>query len=77
MTVDELLELPDDAEWQYEVVDGRLVRMPASRWEAARVALRLAAALFTYVEDHGLGEMTGRDVRSDAGGRANADGSRA
>ncbi len=61
MTVDELLELPDDAEWQYEVVDGRLVRMPGSGFDAARIALRLASALLIYVEDHGLGAVTGAD----------------
>ena len=29
MTVDDLLTLPDDG-WQYELVDGRLVRMAGS-----------------------------------------------
>jgi Uma2 family endonuclease len=61
MTVDELLALPDDAAWQYELVEGRLVRMPASGFDAARVALRLAAALLAYVEDHSLGAVTGAD----------------
>jgi Uma2 family endonuclease len=61
MTVDDLLALPDDADWQYEVVDGRLVRMPGSGWEATRIALRLASVLLTYVEDRGLGAVTGAD----------------
>ncbi len=58
MTVDDLLAMPDDAEWQYEVVEGRLVRTPASGFDAARIALRLAAALLAYVEDHSLGAVT-------------------
>lgn len=40
MTLDELLALPQD-EWMYELVEGRLVRMPASGGEASRIALRL------------------------------------
>lgn len=61
MTVDDLLALPRDADWQYEVVDGRLVRMPGSGFDAARIALRLASALLIYVEDRGLGAVTGAD----------------
>ena len=61
MTVDELLALPDDAEWQYEVVEGRLVRMPASGWEAARITTRLIIALGGFVEAHSLGALTGPD----------------
>jgi len=61
MTVDELLTLPDDAEWQYELVEGRLVRMPASGFDAARIAARLTAVLLTHVEDRGLGAVTGAD----------------
>ena len=61
MTVDDLLALPDDSEWQYEVVEGRLVRMPASGFGASQIALRLAAALLAFVEDRGLGAVTGAD----------------
>jgi Uma2 family endonuclease len=61
MTVDDLLAMPEDADWQYEVVDGRLVRMPGSGWEATRIAARLVAALLVYVEDRDLGAVTGAD----------------
>jgi Uma2 family endonuclease len=61
MTVDDLLALPDDAEWQYELVDGRLVRMPGSGWEAARITTRLIIALGGFVEAHSLGAVTGPD----------------
>ena len=61
MTVAELLALPEDACWQYELVEGRLVRMPASGFEASRIAGRLLAALLTFVEDRGLGAVTGPD----------------
>src|SRR5579863_4181078 len=61
MTVDELLALPDDGQWHYELVEGRLVRMPGSGWEAARIAARLVIALGGFVEAHNLGAVTGAD----------------
>jgi Uma2 family endonuclease len=64
MTLDELLALPQD-EWMYELVAGRLVRMPASGGEASRIAVRLAGALLNFVDDRGLGAVTGADGEFD------------
>jgi Uma2 family endonuclease len=60
-TIDDLLALPEDANWQYEVVDGRLVRMPASGWEASQIAARLIFALGTFVYPRNLGRISGAD----------------
>jgi Uma2 family endonuclease len=60
MTVDDLLALPDE-EWQYELVEGRLVRMPPSGGEASTIAVNIATALNTFVRRHGLGKVTGAD----------------
>ena len=60
MTVDELLALPDDG-WQYELVEGRLVRMPGSGYEASSIALNLASALIAFVRPRKLGGVTGAD----------------
>jgi Uma2 family endonuclease len=60
MTTEELLALPDDG-WQYELVEGRLVRMPPSGLDASTLALRLGGALIAYVEAHNLGRATGAD----------------
>jgi Uma2 family endonuclease len=60
MTVAEFAKMPDD-EWQYELVDGVLVRMPLSGGEASSIAVRLLSRLAVYVEDHGLGVVTGAD----------------
>jgi len=58
MTVDDLERLPDDG-WQYELVEGVLVRMPASGYEASNMAYRLGGRLSVFVEDHRLGGVTG------------------
>ena len=60
MTVDQLLALPQD-EWMYELVEGRLVRMPASGGEASAIAMRLGIALGIFVLPRGLGTITGAD----------------
>ncbi len=64
MTVDHLLALPQD-EWMYELVEGRLVRMPASGGDASAIAARLLIALGIFVEPRGLGTLTGADGEYD------------
>ena len=58
MTADELHDMPED-EWTYELVDRVLVRMPLSSFGASSVGMRLAIRLGAYVEDNGLGAITG------------------
>ena len=65
MTLDDLLAQPEDAQWQYELVEGRLVRMPASGGEASAIAARLLIALGIFVEPRGLGTLTGADGEYD------------
>lgn len=60
MTVAQMQALPDD-EWQYELVDGRLVRMPGSGSKASAIAINLAIALGAFVKAHKLGRVTGAD----------------
>jgi Uma2 family endonuclease len=57
MTVGELLALPDDSRWQYELVEGRLVRMPPPGGEHGEIALELAGALRDWVKPRGLGRV--------------------
>lgn len=61
MTIGELLALPDDTRWRYELVEGRLVRMPASGFEASNIVVDLAGALRAFVKPRGLGRVTGSD----------------
>lgn len=60
MTIEQMLALPDDG-WQYELVEGRLVRMPGSGFEASTIAMELGAALLAFVKPRGLGRITGSD----------------
>lgn len=61
MTVDELLARPEDGEWRYELVEGRLVRMPGSGGEASLIAGQLLTALNIFVRPAHLGRVTGAD----------------
>lgn len=61
MTVDDVLALPDD-EWMYELVEGRLVRMPPGGGEAGSIDAGIVAALYTFVVARGLGRVTGPDT---------------
>lgn len=54
----DLLALPDDG-WQYELVEGRLVRMPPSGLEASSIGIILGAALLAFVRPRRLGIVTG------------------
>ncbi len=58
LTVDELHAIPEDG-WTYELVNGVLVRMPLSSFGASSIGSRLLARLSVYVEDNGLGVVTG------------------
>jgi Uma2 family endonuclease len=58
MTVDDMHAIPDDG-WTYELVSGVLVRMPLSSGGASSVGSRLLARLQIYVDDNGLGIVTG------------------
>ena len=61
MTTEDLLALPEDGHWQYELVEGRLVRMPGSGFEASTIAVNLLTALGSFVKSHRLGRVTGAD----------------
>ena len=62
MTIDDLLALPEDDAWRYELVEGVLVRMAGSRPKAVRVSTRLSLRLGNFVEEHELGAITGADA---------------
>ncbi len=59
MTADELLRMPDDAEWKHELVDGVLVRMPSPGFRHGKLAVRLARVLGNYADQRALGDVVG------------------
>jgi Uma2 family endonuclease len=59
-TVEDLFTLPDDG-WCYEVVEGVLVRVAGSPFDATTIALILGAALLGYARPRDLGAVTGAD----------------
>lgn len=61
MTADDLLALPDDDGYIYEVVEGVLVRMAGSGEEATTIGLNLAADLRAFVRPRRLGVVTPAD----------------
>lgn len=66
MTVNEVMRLAEqDERWMYELVDGRLVRMPLSGGDASRIAARLVGALIAFVEAQNLGAVLGADMAFD------------
>ena len=61
MTMAAFLAYPDEDGYRYELVEGVLVRMVGSRPAAGHVTVRLQSRLAIYVEEHGLGQVTGPD----------------
>jgi Uma2 family endonuclease len=59
-TVEELLALPEDGS-TYELVDGRLVRMPLSGGGASSLVVLLATQLRNFIHPQGQGVVTGAD----------------
>jgi Uma2 family endonuclease len=60
MTAEELALLPDDG-YQYELVRGVLRRMSPASFRPSNITARLTVRIGSYVEEHGLGEVTGAD----------------
>src|SRR5579872_3930188 len=61
MSVDELMALQNDDGTTYELVEGRLVRMPPSGGGASSMGMSIGSALTVYVQSHSLGRVTGAD----------------
>lgn len=57
MTADELFEMPDDDRWLYELVEGRLVRMPPPGGAHGRIAGHLFAGVYNWVTPRSLGTV--------------------
>ncbi len=64
MTIAQMQALPDD-NWIYELVEGRLVRMPGSGNKASVIAANLIIALGNFVRPRKLGRISSSDGQYD------------
>jgi Uma2 family endonuclease len=55
------MRIPDDG-YSYELVNGRLIRMPKPGALHGVVGMRLVSALLRYIEEHGLGVLFPQDT---------------
>lgn len=55
-TAEDLFALPDD-DFQYELIDGELIRIPPPGFRHSRITTRVARYLDAYVDEHGLGTV--------------------
>lgn len=60
LTIDDLEQIPDDG-YQYELVQGRLVRTPPSFTWSSYLAMELARLLANFIVQHNLGYFSGSD----------------
>ena len=58
--VADLAKLPDDI-YTYEIVEGELIRMPGSGFDASKLAMVLGHYLLSFVLPRNLGDVTGPD----------------
>ncbi len=61
LTADVLQLMPDHG-WRYELVQGRLVRMPLTGYEHGRITARLTMRLQQFIEQHPLGDVLGTET---------------
>lgn len=61
MSAEDLLRAPD-YKFGYELVEGRLVRMPPSAGGHGKASLKLGALLLAFVEAHELGHVLGAET---------------
>lgn len=61
MTAEELLRMPDDGRFRYELIAGELRKMSPAGWRHGDVAGDLHTLLGQYVREHNLGRVRGAD----------------
>ena len=61
MTAEELLRMPDDGRFRYELIAGELRKMSPAGWRHGGVAGDLHTLLGQYVHQHDLGWVLGAD----------------
>ncbi|MDP9363587.1 MAG: Uma2 family endonuclease [Chloroflexota bacterium] len=60
VTADDLMTMPDDGR-RYELIRGELREVAPAGFGASHIAIRIGGRIDAYVDEHGLGEVTGAD----------------
>ena len=62
LTVRDYLDIPEEDENRYELIDGELYMAPAPSWEHQKSAINLSTLLDNFVSDTGLGEVVASPI---------------
>lgn len=61
VTADDLLRMPDDG-YRYELLEGKLIKMPPAGYVHGIHAMRVGAGLFLHVDRSGLGQVASAET---------------
>ena len=62
LTVQDYLNIPEEDENRYELINGELYMAPAPSWEHQKSTITLATLLDNFVSDTGLGEVVASPI---------------
>ena len=62
LTVQDYLNIPEEDENRYELINGELYMAPAPSWEHQKSAINLSTLLDNFVSDTGLGEVVASPI---------------
>ena len=62
LTVQDYLNIPEEDENRYELINGELYMAPAPSWEHQKSTINLATLLDNFVSDTGLGEVVASPI---------------
>ena len=62
LTVQDYLNIPEEDENRYELIDGELCMAPAPSWEHQKSTIRLSTLLDNFVSDAGMGEVVASPI---------------
>ncbi len=62
LTVQDYLNIPEEDENRYELINGELYMAPAPSWEHQKSTIKLSTLLDNFVSDAGLGEVVASPI---------------
>ena len=62
LTVQDYMDIPEEDENRYELIDGELYMAPAPSWEHQKSTIKLSTLLDNFVSDAGMGEVVASPI---------------